>query len=336
MYQCPFCNKSYEFTKSYTMHIRRSEKGNFSNELELVQHLCDIFYGKDTTLALVSQYKEEQLCMFDLSKEYSYVVQLISLLGLKRTHSQEKLTQRYKNKYISTIKRKYGDGYTNVSQITSVREKINSTLTKKYGSVDEYYEHQREFMKKGYNAFCSDQSKLQKRQQNIETSLYLKYGVINASQIPEVRQKISSARKREIAQMTVDERRLRTQKAREAVNYESTLEVRVKKCLVELNEDFISHQFLWGYNFDVMIKGKILIEVNGDFWHANPSMYEANDVLLGELTAEKIWSKDKRKVDKATSEGYIVITLWENDIKKLTDEDLTDFVKEHIQNARNY
>jgi len=336
MYQCPFCNKSYESTKSYTTHIRRSEKERFSDELELVQHLCDTFYGKDTTLELVTRYKEEQLCAFDLSKEHSYVLQLISLLGLKRTNSQEKLTERYKNKYISTIKEKYGDEYTNVSQVTSVREKINNTLADKHGSADDYYKRQREFMKIGYDVFCSDQDKLNQRHQNMMSTFQTTYGVSNAAQIPEVRQKISSARKREIAQMSVDERRLRTQKAREAVNYESSLEVRVKKCLVDISEDFIQHQFLWGYNFDVMLRGKILIEVNGDFWHANPTKYVATDVLLGDLTAEKIWLKDKRKVDRATAEGYTVITLWENEIRQLDDEALTSVISERIYNARNH
>lgn len=334
MFQCVFCGVSYDTTKGYTTHIRRSEKQNFNGELELVRHLCYVFYGQEEVLSLISRYETQEICTHELSIAHSYVVQLITLMGLKRTNSQEKLTERYKNKYLTTIKQKYGDEYTNVSQVPEIRQKIDATLASKYGSVDDYYKLQIQQMYEGYRVFASDPNRVRERRQKHEASLLSKYGVTNSFLIPHVREKRSARRKERDENLTAEQRRLLTQKARESVKYESSLEVRVRKCLVEMGEDFIAHQFLWGYNFDVMIRGKVLIEVNGDFWHANPNIYKESDILLGDLTAKKIWAKDKRKVDKALSEGYRVITLWESDLQRITDEALIHTLREFIQNAR--
>lgn len=334
MYKCEFCGKTYYNTRSFGFHVKRSEKHNFQADSELITYLCNEFYGTDETAKLLHSYINQECCTHDLSKDHPYVVQLITSLGIKRSNSQEKKTIRYKQKYISTLHNRYGPDIDNVSQIKTVRGKINETLSERHGGVDEYYSAQRKLMKEGYSTYCNDPKNISSRQSKIKNTVETKYGVSNVSQTPEVRTKISDARKREIALLTEDEKRLRTEKARSSIKFESSLETRVKKCLVELGEDFLQHQFLWGYNFDVLLKDKILIEVNGDFWHANPKMYIESDVLLGDLTAAKIWSKDKKKFDKALSKGYTVITIWEKEIKKLCDADLTALIHDRIKDVR--
>lgn len=335
MYKCKFCEKEYDNNRSYSFHIKRSEKQNFDSEVELLQYLCNVFYGIDKTEFLLNEYKEEKICTHDISKDYSYIVQLITAIGIKRTNSEEKKTARYKNKYVSTLQDRYGKDILNVSQVDTVRKKIEKTLKNKYGSLNSYYNDQIAAMNRGYENYVSNADNIKERQTKIENTLMDRYGVLNPSQIPEAREKISNARKREISQLTEEEKRLRTQKAREAVKYESSLEIRVKKSLVELEEDFLPHQFLWGYNFDILLRDKILIEVNGDFWHANPSIYEETDILLGDLTAAKIWNKDKRKLDKAKDKGYTVITIWESEIRPKTDIELLDTVRKRIEDVRS-
>jgi very-short-patch-repair endonuclease len=63
--------------------------------------------------------------------------------------------------------------------------------------------------------------------------------------------------------------------------------------------------------YDFKIKGKpLIIEVDGDFWHGNPSQinhYEkVDDVKVNDLMKDLI----------AANQGYKVIRLWESDIKK--------------------
>jgi G:T-mismatch repair DNA endonuclease (very short patch repair protein) len=61
-----------------------------------------------------------------------------------------------------------------------------------------------------------------------------------------------------------------------------------------------------------------LVEVNGDFFHANPCYYEAKDIVplpSGPTEAEEIWARDKRKLDYAKELGYNVVVIWERELK---------------------
>ncbi len=62
---------------------------------------------------------------------------------------------------------------------------------------------------------------------------------------------------------------------------------------------------------------KIVIEVLGDYWHANPLKYKDDELTEKQL---KTREKDKIKMDYLTNEGYKVYMIWENDIYKRLDK----------------
>ena len=100
-------------------------------------------------------------------------------------------------------------------------------------------------------------------------------------------------------------------------------------------------QFQVGFNaFDIRLANtNIIIEVNGDFWHANPIKYKSDDLLpfpvpTGTKMAEEVWKKDARKNDYATKKGYNVIIIWESEMKSLSDEDLTGLLLERIRSCQ--
>ena len=70
--------------------------------------------------------------------------------------------------------------------------------------------------------------------------------------------------------------------------------------------------------FDLRINN-LLIELNGDFWHANPNRYSADDMIERPRQplkkASDIWSQDARKRSVAENLGFRVVTLWESDLK---------------------
>lgn len=71
------------------------------------------------------------------------------------------------------------------------------------------------------------------------------------------------------------------------------------------------------YDF-LLPESKTIIEVNGDFFHANPCYYGPKDLLLhpsGKILAEELWARDKRKTEYAEQLGYNVIVIWEKEIK---------------------
>ena len=58
-----------------------------------------------------------------------------------------------------------------------------------------------------------------------------------------------------------------------------------------------------------------IIEFNGDYWHANPKIYNKNDLIRG-TSALDIWKKDSIKLNEATRLGYRTLTVWESDFIK--------------------
>lgn len=81
-----------------------------------------------------------------------------------------------------------------------------------------------------------------------------------------------------------------------------------------------------GYVYDIERKKKI-IEFNGDFWHARPGRFAAEQPAQWsrkdgrKLTAQEVWERDRLKHEAARSQGYEVMVVWEGDFK--TDPDQT-------------
>ncbi len=65
------------------------------------------------------------------------------------------------------------------------------------------------------------------------------------------------------------------------------------------------------YSYDFTYKKKI-IEFNGDYWHCNPKLYEADYFNKNKsLTAAEIWQYDKEKIKVASRHNYQVLVIWE-------------------------
>lgn len=74
------------------------------------------------------------------------------------------------------------------------------------------------------------------------------------------------------------------------------------------------------YCYDILLTGtKKLIEVNGDYWHGNPSIYKSTDLIMKgsskEITVGEKWKADSEKLAAATQAGYEVLIVWEKDWK---------------------
>ena len=67
---------------------------------------------------------------------------------------------------------------------------------------------------------------------------------------------------------------------------------------------------------------KKIIEFNGDYWHANPLKYSANESfsMKGGRSAQQIWEADQKKIALAEENGYQVKVVWESEYKKDPDK----------------
>jgi len=70
-----------------------------------------------------------------------------------------------------------------------------------------------------------------------------------------------------------------------------------------------------GFLPDIVILPNIILEVYGDYWHANPEKYKENDVMKRGLLAKEIWESDFIRQQLLEEMGYQVQIIWEKDWK---------------------
>ena len=74
------------------------------------------------------------------------------------------------------------------------------------------------------------------------------------------------------------------------------------------------------YFYDCCIPdAKVVVEFQGDMWHANPAKYQPDDhphIHRPDITSADIWNYDEHKRKIAEEQGYRVLYLWESDYRK--------------------
>jgi G:T-mismatch repair DNA endonuclease (very short patch repair protein) len=331
MILCPLCNKNFKDRRSFRGHCTKTEKINFINDIDFEKFIVETIYGKEIVDESIVNYTAEKVCVYELTID---IAKYLKLLKIKRSSKEERKTERYKNKYTKSIQEKYGDGITNISQITEVKEKKKITFTEKFGSYENYIIFKLEELRKGYNLYQKDPKKKEIAYSKYIATCVAKYGVENVSQIPEVRKVKSEKSKQFFQNMTAKERLEYTAKARASVcsrgGYSSSIEKRVAKCLIDLDIQYKANINLWNYNWDLVFNN-IIIEVQGDMWHGNPNFYKSTDLIMNKLLVKDIWKKDGRKRKKAIENGYKVLYIWEYDIRKKTDFELVEYVSSMLK-----
>lgn len=85
------------------------------------------------------------------------------------------------------------------------------------------------------------------------------------------------------------------------------------------------------YFFDFYIpKIRLVVELNGDYWHCNPKIYKDDYIHeLRHMSAKEIWKTDEERENTIRDEmGLSLIVVWENDIRKNRKETISNLVKE--------
>jgi very-short-patch-repair endonuclease len=92
------------------------------------------------------------------------------------------------------------------------------------------------------------------------------------------------------------------------------IESKVQEILKENELEFEYSVILGFKQFDFGNKdNRLLIEVHGDYWHSNPSIYGPGKRPLNEIQKTKI-IVDAEKHEWAKSHGYTVVVVWEKEL----------------------
>ena len=104
-------------------------------------------------------------------------------------------------------------------------------------------------------------------------------------------------------------------------NYEkSSLEIIVENWLKNNNINYEYSPIMGSYQYDFIIHNKrILIEVQGDYWHGNPNLFNDDGSngkrILNDIQKTKI-EKDRQKLEFAKTHNFELICIWEEEINK--------------------
>lgn len=302
---CCFCGTVKQVKNKY------SKSGHLARCKKWKQYKKDVL----TKEYLESEYIVKGKSAYEIAKEHNLLsaISIIKLLkkykiatrSISESHKQERMRKKSEN----TCLKLYGcksvvnrnspqvkaylkrEGISNPYQSEKVKQKIKQTMMQKYGV--EHPMHVEEF----------------KRKQSETT--FKNWGVYHNSQHPEIKK-----------------RKVETCLKNYGVPYggfvsPKSLTKPHRKVILWLNEYKISfkiEQPINVYVVDILIGNKI-IEVNGDFWHANPNKYNADDMipLPGAsylINASDIWDREQKRTNQLIALGYEVLVLWESEIKQ--------------------
>jgi very-short-patch-repair endonuclease len=72
---------------------------------------------------------------------------------------------------------------------------------------------------------------------------------------------------------------------------------------------------------------KLVILVQGRFWHGDPRYYNGDDVLYNDKTARQVWQEDREYIADLNEHGYSVLEIWEDDINSNPDSVISDIIE---------
>lgn len=76
--------------------------------------------------------------------------------------------------------------------------------------------------------------------------------------------------------------------------------------------------------FDFLIENILLIEMNGNYYHANPKIYKKDDMVNfhnRKVKAKEIWEYDAKKMKLGKDSSYNTLVLWEDEFVRMTDKE---------------
>jgi len=81
--------------------------------------------------------------------------------------------------------------------------------------------------------------------------------------------------------------------------------------------------------YDFLIEGNLIVEMQGNYYHANPKTYGPDDVIVisrSRRIAKHIWEYDKEKEILAKNCGYDYMVIWEDDFCSMDDNDVMQMI----------
>lgn len=140
-------------------------------------------------------------------------------------------------------------------------------------------------------------------------------------QSDEVKKKLSDKQKEKWKNLSPNERekklmqlmQMRLNQINGAFNRDTKPEIICEKYIKDKNWEYDKKVQVGYYNCDFIIHKQYVVEVQGDYWHANPKFYSNEN---WSVTQRNNVHRDRSKLTYLRNKGYSVLYLWEDDINK--------------------
>lgn len=334
-YKCYICGKDTQ-----KLHYRTCGK-NIQKHVFMIENykntwpdLCKNNGDKIKELYIINDISALEIySKYNMNSTQFYL--LLDFFGIKHKTSKDSADSKHtRKKYEDTCLKNYG-GTNALSKNTKPYNKRNKTVKEKYG-VD--------------NVFQLEEIIEQINKTMLDT--YGKKRITNIEKIKETKSKWTDEYKKEISdkikaskENLTDEQKYNILVKREKTIREkygndpfytmNKLESKISYILTLLGIKHSFSFFYGGNQFDFKLENNILLEVQGDFWHANPIFYKYDDILNHpgkKKMAGDLWKKDLKKKTYIENKGYTVLYIWENDIKQCkNDEELINLLLKVIR-----
>jgi G:T-mismatch repair DNA endonuclease (very short patch repair protein) len=91
------------------------------------------------------------------------------------------------------------------------------------------------------------------------------------------------------------------------------LEAQLASLLDEWEVDYQWQHRVGRYVYDFLLPGRLLVEVHGTYWHADPRFH---DPARLSPTQRRNLARDADKACRAEAAGYRLIVVWEHDLRQ--------------------
>lgn len=291
-YKLPTLKIQKQFPEHYIEIKNFVERNNLSTESFKESLYC--YINNITTIILCKKCKIKKVKFENSTKGYK---QFCSCKCA--ANSDEK-----KDKVIKTLKNKYGDNITNISQLDFVKKSKEKTFLERYGNVNPLVAFDKQ----------------------IKETLLKNYGVLNASYSNEIKEKISKSNR--LISKTAKIKRKETLLKEYGVNNACYLKSKIKDSKYESElRNLLGGVKLKIENMEFNIhipNTKILIEVDGEYYHPN-IIYDLDITQLNTVL------NDIKKSNIAKSNGYELLRIRKDEkIKNIKDAYAAQYYPNYI------
>ena len=345
MPKCNFCNNEfklgdpthYKKCEKYKLFVNTVAKPLFKklhDDGNSPQQIADLYnIGLNDVYRIFNVLKikrrtVKESCSLS-SRQERYKLTMLKKYGVENSFSKGPLRKKWEDRLLEE------EGIINVFQRQDVKNKIKNSLIKHYGknytkfvngypsTLDYHIKKYGEIEGiKKYNKLCYEKGKSTRLEFYVE-----KYGeTIGYNKWKEKQSKWFNAG------LSATGNNKFTKAVKDALNalslnYQTEFKIYYN---TENKEKYFS--------YDILLNDlQLIIECNGDFYHANPLKYHENDIMNfpGKIKpfAKDVWLKDAFKKSIAENNGYNIIYIWESEIIKHNLNYNKDIIKNKIYEA---